>query len=388
MGVFDDLIGQQRAVAILERAIAGRHHAMTHAWLIVGPAGSGRSNAARAFAAALQCARGGCGVCHDCRTSLSGAHPDVTVLRTEKISIGVEQVRELAATASSSPVRGKYQVLVVEDADRITERGADALLKSLEEPAPRTVWLLCAPAPDDVIITIRSRCRELRLVTPPIEAVAELLTARDGVDPALAAHCARVSQGHIGRARALARNEQMRIRRHEVLTIASQLHTLSDCFFAAQRLVTNSLDDAESATKELDAQEIEELQRLTGSVGLTGAKARHAQAAMKRLTDEQKMRAKRIQRDSLDAALTELTGFYRDVIVHQTAPGVALINADLADEISAVARSCTPEHTVRALDALLEAREALDRNVSPLLAMEALMVELARSTRHKQTVHH
>ncbi|NMD46047.1 MAG: DNA polymerase III subunit delta', partial [Propionibacterium sp.] len=193
MTVWADLVGQDRVVEVLRRAVAGDAHAMTHAWLITGPPGSGRSNAARAFAAALQCERGGCGECSACRTSLSGAHPDVTLVRTEQLSIGVDEVRDLVRRAAMSPTLRRYQVIVVEDADRVTERGADALLKSIEEPATRTVWLLCAPTPDDVVVTIRSRCRRVELATPGPAAVAELLVRRDGVPADLAEFAARVA---------------------------------------------------------------------------------------------------------------------------------------------------------------------------------------------------
>lgn len=193
-GVWADLVGQQPAIDVLSRAVRGEQHAMSHAWLITGPPGSGRSNAARAFAAALQCERGGCGECTACRTALSGAHPDVTLVRTEMLSIGVEEVRDLVRRASMSPTLGRKQVLVVEDADRVTERGADALLKAIEEPAQRTVWILCAPTPDDVVATIRSRCRLLTLTTPNPAAVAELLIRRDGIDPAMAAYAARAAR--------------------------------------------------------------------------------------------------------------------------------------------------------------------------------------------------
>ncbi|MFZ0530359.1 MAG: DNA polymerase III subunit delta', partial [Propionicimonas sp.] len=204
-GVWTDLIGQDRVVEILARAVRGstsheNSHAMTHAWLFTGPPGSGRSNAARAFAAALQCRFSGCGECNSCLTALSGAHPDVTLVRTEALSIGVDEVRELVRRAAMAPTLGRYQVLVVEDADRITERGADALLKSIEEPAHRTVWLLCAPTAEDVVATVRSRCRLVELSTPRAAAIAELLERRDGIDPDLAAFAARVAQGHIGRA--------------------------------------------------------------------------------------------------------------------------------------------------------------------------------------------
>ncbi|MDO5068040.1 MAG: DNA polymerase III subunit delta' [Propionibacteriaceae bacterium] len=380
MSVWDDLVGQHRAVATLQRAVEGGRHAMTHAWLFVGPPGSGRSNAARAFAAALQCRQGGCGVCNDCRTSLSGAHPDVTLLRTEKLSIGVDEVRGLASRANVSPVGGRWQVVVVEDADRVTERGADALLKSIEEPAPGTVWLLCAPSADDVIVTIRSRCRELRLVTPPIEDVARLLVERDGVEPTLAGHSAQAAQGHIGRARALALNDEVRSRRRSVLELPLRLRSLSDCLDAAARLVEQAGAEATALTADLDAREMAELQAALG-MGVKGAKARGTQGAVKELEEQQRIRVKRFQRDAIDGALSELTGWYRDVLAVQTAEGVPLVNADLADEIVPFAKGTRPEQTVRALDALLAAREALERNVAPVLALEAMLVELGRASR-------
>lgn len=379
-GVWDELVGQQKAVAVLQRAVRGDGHSMTHSWLFVGPPGSGRSNAARAFAAALQCSEGGCGQCLACRTSLSGAHPDVTLLRTEQLSIGVDEVRALVGRANMSPVHGRFQVVVIEDADRITERGADALLKSLEEPAPKTVWLLCAPSPDDVIVTIRSRCRELRLITPGDDAVTQLLIQRDGISPALAAHSARVAQGHIGRARMLARSDAARIRRREILSLPSRLTTLTDCLTAADNLVKASGEEAAQATQDLDARELADLQQALG-VGTRGARPRNAQAAIKDMEDQQKMRVKRMQRDALDRVLTELTGYFRDVLAMQSSADIPLINQDLADEIEPLARRATGEQSIRALDAILAARTALESNVAPLLAMESLMVGVAQACR-------
>ena len=378
--VFSELIGQERAVEVLRRAVAGNRHAMTHAWLFVGPPGSGRSNAAKAFAAALQCRAGGCGTCEACRTTLSGAHPDVMLLRTEQLSIGVAEVRELVGRANVGPVLGGFQIVVVEDADRITERGADALLKGLEEPSPRTVWLLCAPSADDVIVTIRSRCRQLKLVTPSDEAVTQLLIDRDGVSPALAAYAARASQGHVGRARMLGRSEEARIRRREILALPGRLTSLTACLDAADNLVKASAEEAAQTTTELDAKELAALQEALG-VGGRGAKPRNAQAAIRDLEDQQKLRNKRIQRDALDRVLTEFATYYRDVLAVQTAPGVPLVNADLADEIEPLARRSTPEATVRALDAILTARTALEGNVAPLLALEALLVSLSQAAR-------
>jgi len=377
-GVWADLIGQERSVAVLRRAVSGRAHAMSHAWLITGPPGSGRSNAARAFAAALQCERDGCGTCNECRTALSGAHPDVTLVRTEQLSIGVDEVRELVRRASMSPTLGKAQVIVVEDADRVTERGADALLKSIEEPSPKTVWILCAPTPDEVVATIRSRCRQLNLQTPSVRAVAELLHVRDGIEQDLAAYAARVAQGHIGRARVLARNEDARSRRSTVLRIPFELDDLGDCLRSAAALIESCNAEVAAVSGEQDARERAALQEALG-FGTKGARPRQAQAAMKDLEDQQKARAKRLQRDVLDRALTELTGLYRDVLCVQTGSGAELVNSDLEPRIKAMARRTSPEAILRRIDALLGCREALETNVAPLLALESTLISLMDS---------
>ena len=231
MTVWDDLVGQDDLIAGLKDSVAaagealqgGRAAGMTHAWLFTGPPGSGRSNAARAFAAALLCEDAGCGECLACRTALAGSHADVIRVVTDQSVIRVDAIRELVRQAALSPAGRRWQILIIEDADRLTDQAADALLKSIEEPPPRTVWLLCAPTVEDVVPTIRSRCRALVLRTPPIEAVAAHLQQRDGIDEPLAVFAARASQGHIGRARALALDEATRNRRQEVLRVPSQL---------------------------------------------------------------------------------------------------------------------------------------------------------------------
>ena len=376
-GVWADLVGQQRSVEVFRRAVGGEPHAMTHAWLITGPPGSGRSNVARAFAAALQCPRNGCGGCQACRTSLSGAHPDVTLVRTEMLSIGVDEVRDLVRRAAMSPTLGRFQVIVVEDADRVTERGADAMLKSIEEPARTTVWLLCAPNPEDVVATIRSRCRLVILQTPTTAAVTRLLQDRDGVEPGLAAYAARVAQGHVGRAAALARDPEARERRAEILRIPLRLRDLGACLDAAALIVQTASADAAAATAAMDERERNDLSEALG-FGTKGARPRQAQAAMKDLDEQQKARAKRFQRDAIDRALTELTGFYRDVLSVQLDVGAGLVNEELATEIRALARKSAPEATLRTIDALINCRAAMEANVAPLLAVEAAMIGLVR----------
>lgn len=374
-GVWSDLIGQETAVTVLRRAVAGGAGAMTHAWLFTGPPGSGRSNAARAFAAALQCEWDGCGQCRACRTALSGAHPDVTLVRTELLSIGVKELRELVFRASSMPTLGGYQIVVIEDADRVTERGANALLKGIEEPSPRTVWILCAPTYEEVLPTVRSRCRPVTLTTPADAAVARLLVERDGIDEPMASHAARAAQGHIGRARKLARDEEARRRRREVWQIPARLTDLGACLDAAANLVEACADEAKQQTAELDARERAELEEALG-FGTKGARPRNATAALKDLENEQRLRAKRLQRDAIDRALTELTAYQRDVLTVQTGAGVPLINEDLTAELTRAAQQSTPEATLRRIDAILACRGALETNVAPLLAVEAMMIGL------------
>lgn len=310
------------------------------------------------------------------RSTLAGTHPEVTLVRTEQLSIGVDEVRELVVKAAMAPPRGKYQIIVVEDADLVTERGADALLKSIEEPAPRTVWLLCAPTADDVVVTVRSRCRPLHLRTPSDDDIAALLVRRDGVDPTMAAFAARAGQGHIGRARVLARSDEARRRRRDVLMLPTRLTSLGACLTAASNLVEATHEEAVAATSEVEARETAELSAALG-VGTKGARPRNTAAAMKELEDKQKSRVKRLQRDALDRVLTELTAYYRDVLTVQTAAKADLINPELSAEVTSVARASTPADTVVRLDAILACRVALAGNVAHLLAMEALLISLA-----------
>ena len=372
--VWSRLVGQEPVVESLSRAVGGRE--MTHAWLFTGPPGSGRSNAAMAFAAAMQCEQGGCGDCLACRTALAGSHADVSVTRTEKLSIGVDDVRDLVRRASLAPVGHRWQVMIVEDADRLTEPAANALLKSIEEPTDRTVWLLCAPTVEDVLPTIRSRCRLVVLRTPSPSAVTDFLVRMEGIPEGVASFAARASQGHIGRARALARDEQTRNRRREVVSIPTRLSSLGACMNAAANLHEVTKEEAAAITAELDLREKQSLDQSYGVVE-RGRRPRSYAPALKELEKGQKLRAKRRHLDVIDRGLMDLVSVYRDAVSLQTGASGGLVNEEIRGEVVQLARMSTPEQNLRRIDAVFAAREQLlEHNAAPLLALEAMMLAL------------
>ena len=381
--VFDDLVGQEHIIDILKGAVAASRagsdsQEMTHAWVFTGPPGSGRSSTAVAFAQALICPNQGCGVCNDCQSAATGGHPDVEVIRTEGLSIKVEEIRELLTRVAWAPSMGGWRVVVMEDADRLTESAANALLKTIEEPGTRTVWLLCAPTLHDVLPTIRSRCRHLQLRTPSIEAVTQVLIKRDKISPIMADFAARVSQGHIGRAKYFATNESVRRNRRMIMQLPIQLGSLAAAFQAAQVLIDLATEEAKASSESRDEKEIEKLQEAYGK-GATGrGMATGAAKAVKELEKEQKSRATRMVRDSIDGALLDLATFYRDVMMAQAGATESMINSDMGAEIESYSASFPAHTAAQKIGAIMEARMNLAMNAAPLVTCEALMCQLAR----------
>lgn len=380
MTVWDQVVGQPSAVAEL-RGAAEDPAAMTHAWLFTGPPGSGRSVAARAFAAALQCPDRGCGQCVACRTVLAGTHSDVREIVPEGLSISVKAMRTLVAQAARKPAMGRYQILIIGDADRLTENAANALLKCVEEPPDQTIFLLCAPSdhPEDVRVTIRSRCRPIALRIPSPAAIADVLVRRDGIEPEQARWAASVAGGHVGRARRLARDPEARRHRDAVLALPMRLRGIGDAFAFAGDVVREAKAEATELAETRDLAEREELAVAMGAGGTgkgVAAAARGAKAAEKELERQQKSRHTRTQRDAIDRALTDLAGFYRDALVAAAGADVPLTHPDREHDVRAAAGQWTAESLLRRLEAVLACRTALDVNVKPEIAVEAMMTAM------------
>ena len=384
--VFADLVGQEHIIEILQGAVAASRNSeqsqeRTHAWVFTGPPGSGRSSAAIAFAQALICPKGGCGTCVECRSAKTHGHPDVEIIRTEGLSIKVDEVRELLTRVAWSPSMGGWRVVVMEDADRLTESAANALLKAIEEPGMRTVWLLCAPTLHDLLPTMRSRCRHLQLRTPSHEAVTNILITRDEISPEVASFAARVSQGHIGRARYLATNEIARNNRKTIMQIPLHLDSLAAAFKSAQTLVDIATGEASDSLSEQNEREIEKLQEAYGKGSTGRGMASGGAKAVKELEREQKSRANRIIRDSIDSSLLDLVTFYRDVMMTQSGNTESLINTEILEQINKFAISVSPNSVISKINAVMDTRSRLASNGAPLIACEALMCNLARMQR-------
>ncbi len=377
MSLWDALIGQEQAADVLRHA-AANPDAMTHAWLITGPPGSGRSIAARAFAAALQAPDDPEGTSPLAQSAYEGTHADVRVHTTDKVIISLDEAKELIDLAHRAPAIGPWRVIIIEDADRIAERTSNILLKSIEEPPERTVWILCAPSPHDMLPTIRSRCRHVNLRIPPAEAVADLLI-KDGVEPALALEVAHAAQSHIGVARHLALDDEARAYRDFVLSIPPRLTSVGNAVYLAGELEAEAKKRSESTTQERDAHERAELLRASG---VEPGKAIPAplRSQVRALEEEQKRRARRAILDTIDRALIDLLSYYRDVLVIGLGSDVALINTTREAEIRQHAARTRAENVRQAMEEITTTRALLAEftSVAPLVTLEALFLKLGR----------
>ncbi len=377
--VWSGLLGQPEAVSQLQQAVQHKDQGVHHAWLMTGPPGSGRSNLAHAFAAALLCPENGCGECKSCIMAAAGSHPDISVLSTERVVISIDEVRDLVASSQFGGSLGKLRIMLIEDADRMQERSSNVLLKALEEPPAGTIWLLCAPSEADMLPTIRSRVRRVGLKVPAVQEVARLLVERDGIEPKLALQVAAESQSHIGMARRLATSSEARSRRRETLMAALAITGVTSAVNTAERWLDIAKKDAEALTLERDA---EEKAAMLKSMGIQPGEAvpNNLKAELRAMEEGQKRRATRSVRDGLDRILVDLLSLYRDVLTVQLAAQVPLVNEDLRSGITELAQSSTSAETLKKLDAIAVARIRIDSNVRDLMALEALAVALRKKS--------
>jgi DNA polymerase-3 subunit delta' len=372
VSVWDELVGQDHATDLF-KAAARDPRLLAHSWLITGPPGSGRSNLAYAFAASLMCKDDGCGTCPDCRQVAARTHPDLSALATERVIISIDEVRSLVQTAQFGPSVSRYRVVVIEDADRMVERTSNVLLKALEEPPEGTIWILCAPSEADLLPTIRSRVRSVRLIVPSIESVSNLIVARTGVDAVVAERAARHAQSHVGMATRLATNELAAQRRDETVRLALSTHNVRDAVMAAARLLEIATEDAKAITEERDAVELEQT-RYTLGLATGEAVPANMRSQFRALEEQQKRRETRSLRDGLDRILVDLHSVYRDVLRLQLGATDDLINLEYQSDLLAVSTALSPEDVLEVSDAIATTRERISRNVSPVLALESLLV--------------
>lgn len=397
MSIFAELVGQDSAVVELQRAAnaardmrAGGENAsaMSHAWLFTGPPGSGRSLAAKTLAGALLCSGpvAGCGECPECKAALADNHPDITLVTTELVTITADEVREYVSRSYVAPSSGKWRIFIIEDADRMQARTTNVLLKAIEEPGPRTVWMLCTAAAADVLPTIRSRCRNVNLVTPDSGVVADLLVNRDGVDPEVARVAAQAAQSHVGVARALATDPEAASIRKKTLDALVSVRGVGDAVMAAAlfndadamkgksgsagKKSKKSSDDDDRARAEqerrMDALGLDSSARIPASV----------RSQLKDSTDAAKRRETRQQRDMLDREMIYMLSFFRDVLVSQVGSDVEFINADYAGHIQRIASETNVRQTLARMDAIAEARQRLKGNVAAQLVLESVLITL------------
>lgn len=381
MSVWDSLVGQKPVIDMLSRIAQGDPSQITQSWLICGPPGSGRSNMARAFAAALESPDHGMSAepTRVTQQVLAGTHPDVTVLTTNKVTIGIDQVREIITTSEQMPATAPWRIIIIEDVDRMLERTTNVLLKEIEEPAEHCIWLLCAPSAQDVLPTIRSRTRIVNLAVPSTQTVAGFLTSTTNVEPKVAQRAARLAEGHIGIAKLYATDERVMSDRDELVVGVLNLARASDAVLLAGNLIDNAKAQAEADANRITAGQEAEFRRINGLApsDRIPPKLRGAfnQIAKK---DDVKRLVTRRTRDVLDRALNSIASIYRDVAVLQNnaEDSVGLINLENRSSITELSVRLNRAGAVTRLDEVAHARKRLAGNGNPLLVFESLFCAL------------
>lgn len=381
MSVWESIIGQKPVCDMLSAIVTGDSSKLAQSWLICGPPGSGRSNLARAFAAALESPDHGLDAepTRVTRQVLAGTHPDVSILATDKVTIGIDEVRELITVSEQMPSTAPWRIIIIEDVDRMLERTTNVLLKEIEEPAEHCIWLLCAPSAQDVLPTIRSRTRIVNLAVPQPDAVAQWLERSNGIEASVAEQAARLAEGHIGIAKLYATDERVRSERDELVAGVLNLQRASDAVLLADRLNADAKSQAEHDVERVAAREQADFRRINGlgESDRIPPKLRGAYNAIAK-KDEIKRKATRRSRDVLDRALNSIASVYRDVAVLQNdaEESVGIINREHRAAIAELATGMSRQGAVARLDHVAVARKRLNGNGNPLLVFEALFCAL------------
>lgn len=379
MSVWDTIVGQQPVVDMLRGIAEGDPAHIAQSWLFCGPPGSGRSNVAIAFAAALECPRHGCGDCEVCRAILERRHPDVQVMATDKVTIGIDEVRRLVEDSEETPHTSPWRVIIIEDVDRMLERTTNVLLKEVEEPAEHTIWMLCAPSPQDVLPTIRSRTRLVTLAVPQTKDVAAFIEKDCGVDERLALRCARLSEGHIGIARLYAKDDQALADRDELVVGVLNLRRVSDAVVLADTLLKNAKAQAEASVERSVEREKAEFRRVNGLKDKDPIPSvlRSQWNAIGKKEDRSR-RATRLVRDVLDRSLNSIASIYRDVAVIQNGAvdAVGIVNLENKRAIYDLSARIGREGAVDRMDRIALTRRRLRGNGNAQLDFEALLCSL------------
>lgn len=379
MSVWNTIVGQQPVVDMLCGIAEGDPAHIAQSWLFCGPPGSGRSNVAIAFAAALECPRHGCGECEVCRAILERRHPDVQVMATDKVTIGIDEVRRLVEDSEETPHTSPWRVIIIEDVDRMLERTTNVLLKEVEEPAEHTIWMLCAPSPQDVLPTIRSRTRLVTLAVPQTKDVAAFIEKDCGVDERLALRCARLSEGHIGIARLYAKDDQALADRDELVVGVLNLRRVSDAVVLADTLLKNAKTQAETSVERSVEREKAEFRRINGLKDKDPIPSvlRSQWNAIGKKEDRTR-RATRLVRDVLDRSLNSIASIYRDVAVIQNGAvdAVGIVNLENKRAIYDLSARIGREGAVDRMDRIALTRRRLRGNGNAQLDFEALLCSL------------
>lgn len=362
------LAGQDHAVSLLRDSVAAGE--TSHAYVFVGPEGVGRTLAALALAASLNCPEGGCGACDICARILRRVHPDIHVIAPEGAQLLVDQVREVLHSAARSPLEGRVKTFIFEDAHRMNPAAANALLKMLEEPPGDVLFVLITASPEDLLPTVVSRSRRVDFSPLGPRAIASVLVEQHGADPERAAWAARTA-GDLSTALRFVKDPDAPARHAAHLEIPGRL--VRGGVAEAVRCAAEIAEEASSAAASLGKRHKEELKVLSENTG----DARGTASIRKRLEDRHKREQRRRETEAYDSALRDVAAFYRDVLAAAAgAPDEALINVEIADRVRRAAGVADPAWLLQAVRRIDTVRLDLTRNVVPLLALESLFAEL------------